>query len=170
MATPSKDYAAELQAMGVIMEALSPLERQSQESVLRWVLEKLGFGSGELVKDQSGSEERREDNNGATVRDSGGQAKAGTINTVANKIGADSCRTVLIAAAIHLTLFQGRDSFSRSELVSHARSAKVWKSEYTNQTSTMIGRLADAGVLVEKAKDIYSMPDSAVAEYEPALA
>lgn len=158
-----KDYALELQAMGTIMEALAPLNREAQLSVLQWVVGKLGLQWP--IETANGP-----DNESGEVGARSGSLRAGTINTVATKLGADSCRTVLIAAAVHLTLFQGKDSFARSELVALARSAKVWKADYTNQTSTMIGRLADAGILVEKSKDTYFLSDDAATEYRAALA
>lgn len=159
----TNDYAAELQAMGAIMEALAPLNRDARISVIRWVLEKLELTDvGDVATAQSNVD-------GISPVVGGERLRAGTINTVASKLGADSCRTVLIAAAVHLTLFQGKDAFTRSELVGLAKSAKVWKAEYINQASTMLGRLADAGVLVEKSKDTYFMSDGAVAEYEAAL-
>lgn len=159
-----KEYAAELRAMGSVMEALAPLPREAQISVLHWVFNKLGL---EWKPDPSYQEEQNE--NETADRSGSGSARAGTINTVATKLGADSCRTILIAAAVHLTLFQGKDTFTRSELVALARSAKIWKSDYTNQTSTVINRLADSEVLVEKAKDVYFLSDASTAEYKAAL-
>lgn len=162
------DYASELNAMGAIMEALSSLDRASQESVLTWVLAKLEFELPIPAGDSRATESS--EHSPGFIREIQKQNRPGTINTVAAKIGADSCRTILIAAALHLTLYQSKDAFSRAELVGLARSAKVWKSDYTNQTSTMIGRLADAGALVEKGKDMYFLSDGTVAEYNPALA
>lgn len=159
-----KDYALELQAMGAIMKALDPLDHEARVSVLKWVSEKLGLEQviASALGDQSAEPEQDSSRSAASQR-------AGTINTVASKLGADSCRTVLISAAVHLTLFQGKDAFSRAELVNLAKSAKVWKADYINQTSTMIGRLADAGVLVEKSKDTYFLSDGAAAEFRAAL-
>jgi hypothetical protein len=162
--TDEKDYALELRAMGSVMEALAPLNRDAQLSVLHWVVTKLG-----LQLQLGDTDDAEVESGDGTTRNVVGSVRAGTINTVASKLGADSCRTVLIAAAVHLTLFQGKDAFTRSELVALARSAKVWKADYTNQTSTMIGRLADAGILVEKSKDSYFLSDAAVAEYRNAL-
>ena len=162
--TDEKDYAVELRAMGSVMEALAPLNREAQVSVLHWVATKLGleWRTGEAI-------EVEVDGGDGAARNAAGSVRGGTINTVVSKLGADSCRTVLIAAAVHLTLFQGKDAFTRSELVALAKSAKVWKADYTNQTSTMIGRLADAGTLVEKSKDSYFLSDAAAAEYRATL-
>lgn len=159
-----KDFAGELRAMAAVLEALTPLDHEARIDVLRWVVNKLEIRlEGDAPKKPTTPAEERVRDGPVT------QSRPGTVNTVAMKVGADSCRTLLIAAALHLTLYQGKESFSRTELVGLARSAKVWKSDYTNQTSTMISRLADAGTLVEKAKDIYFLSDQAVAEYEPAL-
>ena len=147
-AMTKKDYAAELQAMGAIMEALTPLERGAQIGVLGWVLDRLDLGLSVTGKKEGPEEEGSLDQQ--EERSAVPQKRAGNINTVVSKLGSDSCRTLLIAAAVHLTLFQGKDFFSRTELVALARSAKVWKDDYANQTSTMIGRLADAVVLGQK--------------------
>jgi hypothetical protein len=157
-----KDYAGELQAMGAIMEALAPLDRVSQLSVMRWVLDKLEFDAGEIA-DQTEAAVTEEE----TVAPS--RTRVGNINTVVNRIGADSCRTILIAAAIYLTMYQSKESFGRAEWVAVAKSAKVWKSDYINQASTMIGRLADAGLIVEKSRDLYFLPDSTIEQYSSQL-
>lgn len=163
-----KDYADELKAMAAIMEALAPLDREAQIGVLQWVSEKLGLRLPVSVGGDR-APDREADDDGSGARATLLQTRPGTINTVASKLSADSCRTVLIAAAVHMTLFQGKESFSRSEMVSLARSAKVWKSDYTNQTSTMINRLADASVLVEKGKDLYFLSDEALKAYRVAV-
>ncbi|MGQ0457933.1 MAG: hypothetical protein ACT4OU_12845 [Hyphomicrobium sp.] len=157
----SKDYAGELQAMGSIMEALAPLESASQLSVMRWVIEKLQLDVSALGV--------QSDTPLAAEGSGSNQARVGNINTVVSRIGADSCRTLLIAAAIYLTLYQGKEAFTRSEWVATAKSAKVWKNEYVNQSSTMIGRLADGGQIVEKSKDTYYLPDSTIAQYADQL-
>lgn len=161
--TAEKDYALELQAMGALMEALEPLSDDARKRVLNWVSDKLGLAE-EPIKHVGQTDETSQSGGR-----SGGSRPVGTINTVASKLGADSCRTVLIASAVHLTLVQGKDAFTRAELVGLAKQAKVWKADYTNQVSTMIGRLADAGVLVEKAKDTYFLSDASTGQYRAAL-
>lgn len=162
-------YAAELEAMGAIMAALVKLPPDAQASVVRWVVDKLDL---KLVADEVEVERKDRRNysgSGAEPHSQISQIRAGTINTVAAKIQASSCRTILIAAALYLVLFQGREVFSRSELVAQAKSAKIWKSDYVNQTSTMISRLADAGTIVEKSKDLFYLSDQAIAEFSPSL-
>jgi hypothetical protein len=167
-----KDFNAELKAMAAMMEVLNPLERDMQVGALQWVIKRLGLpdylpevgGQGGV-----GAENETASFGSSGSVPSGGPVRAGSINTVAMKLGADSCRTLLISAAVHLTLYQGKEAFTRSELTSLARSAKAWKSDYTNQTSTMIGRLVDGEVLVEKSKDLYFVADRALEDYAARL-
>jgi hypothetical protein len=166
MTTP--DYSAELHAMGSIMEALSKLDLDAQQRVIQWVTKRLDIRlvdmAGRVLAGEAASLESGDNASPTPVK-----VRAGTINTVVSKISANSCRTLLIAAALHLTLFQRRDSFSRSELITLAKSAKAWKSDYNNQTSTQLGRLADSGILVEKSSGVFYMDDAATSEYAAAL-
>jgi len=162
-------YDDELKAMAAVMAALSPLDKKVRLDVIRWVMTKLDLRLDE--KDgQRLIEESKSDGNGSGLdKTAGGAARAGNINTVVSKIQADSCRTILIAAALRLSLLQGKDTFSRGDLVGLAKAAKAWKADYANQTSTMIGRLTDAGVLGEKSKDVFYLPDNIIEQYRPLM-
>jgi hypothetical protein len=162
MTTP--DYSAELHAMGFVMETLSKLDRDAQQRVIQWVTKRLDIKFVEPAHHAPGRDPASVAS-GDSASSASVKARAGNINTVVSKIGANSSRTILIAAALHLTLYQGRDSFSRSELVALAKSAKIWKSDYNNQTSTQLGRLADSGTLVEKSTGIFYLADAATREY-----
>ena len=95
--------------------------------------------------------------------------REGTINTVASKLGVNSCRTLLVAAAAYLLLYKGKEKFSREELVSCAKEARVWKSDYSVQTSVNINRMCDAEELIEKSKDVYDLSQKKLAELEKKL-
>lgn len=167
MAKDVSGYAAQLEAMSKIMQALEQLDQADRNSVLDWVDAQIGRSrSGHKSGDEAGGNQN-------VSRDESGNARAGrpgTVSTVAQKLGANSCRTVLVAAAAHLTLYQGQDTFTREELIATAKQARGWKVEYSNQMATSIIRLQEAGTLFEKAKDVFSLSDQAMSELETKLA
>jgi predicted transcriptional regulator len=132
--------------------------------VLAWVGVRLGLSANvKRALRPQGEESRAQDREETTL------LREGTVNTVATKLGVTSCRTLLIAAAAYLALFKGKEKFSREELVSCAKEARAWKSDYTTQTSVNINRMCDAGELVEKSKDVYDLSQKKLAELEQAL-
>jgi hypothetical protein len=155
----------ELAAMSQVLKALGALESpEAQHRVLDWVTIRLGLNAdGKRAfppKEEGGKPARREE--APVVRE-------GTVDSVVRKLGANSCRTLLIAAAAYLALYKGKDKFSREELVSTAREARAWKSDYTTQTSVNITRMLDAEELVEKHKDVYDLSQKKLTELEQAL-
>jgi hypothetical protein len=151
----TRSYEMQLAAMRTVMEALKPLDEKARESVLAWVESQLGRRRATV----------REDIGAKQV----GPKREGTISVVAQKIGAKSARDLLLAAATHLTLYQGKDKFTRAELVACAKDARNWKSDYSNQMAFNIKRMSDAGDLFEKAKDVFSLSDAALASVEGKL-
>lgn len=89
---------------------------------------------------------------------------------VAQKLGAQSARELLLAAAAHLTAYQGKDSFTKAELVERAREARNWKSNHSNQIPINIRRMLDAGELFEKARDVFSLSEATLNDIEARLA
>jgi hypothetical protein len=155
----------ELAAMSQVLKALETLESpEAQHRVLNWVGIRLGLRTdGKHVFRPQKEENKTPDREEAPI------LREGTIDTVARKLGVNSCRTLLIAAAAYLVLYKGKQKFSREELVSCARGARLWKSDYTPQTSVNINRMCDADELVEKAKDVYDLSQKKLAELEQAL-
>lgn len=154
----------ELKAMGEVLEALSPLDRSAQLRVLGWVTSKLEISPVNQVQaarlnNDAGGDER-------TPR----KLSPATISTVAIKLGADSCRTLMIAASVHLSLYQGKDAFTRAEWIACAKEARSWKNDYSTQLPTIIGRLLGSGAIFEKAKDQFSMDAATLSEYEAKIA
>lgn len=152
-----KNADPELDAMSFVLAKLSALEdREMQRRVLRWVAAKLGI-EGErlpaLLQQGAHSEVRRE----------------GTITTVAARLGVKSCRDLMVAAAAHLSLYQGKEKFSRGDWVACAKDAKQWKVDYSVQTSTTVSRLLNAGFVNETAKDVFSVPDEQLKSIEARL-
>lgn len=75
-----------------------------------------------------------------------------------------------MAAATYLTLYQGKDSFTKEELVACAKEARGWKADYSNQIAINIKRMLDASTLLEKAKDVFSLSEAMEAEMQEKLA
>ena len=145
----------ELAAMSAIVEALKPLEPEVRTRVVHWLAHKHGVApsSSSIVRSTEGS---------STIRE-------GTINTVAARLGVKSCKDLMVAAAVHLILYQGKDRFSRADWVACARDAKHWNKDYSVQTSTVINRLLHARFVNETSKDNYVVPDEQLQEFTEKL-
>lgn len=148
----------ELTAMSTVLAALSPLDRETQERVLNWAASKLGLQPASAAR-----EERRD------AIDEKRPAREGTINTVCARLGVKSCRDLFRAAALHLSLYQGKERFSRTEWVACAKEAKHWKANYSVQMATTITRLHNSGFVNEAAKEIYTVPDQEIRTAENEL-
>lgn len=152
------DYEVQLVAMRAVMEALKPLDETGRAAVLGWVNSQLGMQVAQFKPTSSSlasldSLPKRE----------------GTVSVVAQKISAKSARDLLLASATHLTLYQGKDQFTKDELVACAKEARSWKSSYSNQMALNIKRMADAGVLLEKTKDVFGLADATLTAMEERL-
>jgi len=154
-------YEEQLMAMRAVMEALAPLGEEARDSVLTWINGQ--FGHRHLLAAGSAVAASSE---GLAPRSS---QREGTVSVVAQKIGAKSARDLFLAAAAHLTLYQGQDSFTRDELVACAKEARGWKSGYSNQIAMSIGRMLDAGTLFEKAKNLFSLSEESLSKLEGTL-
>lgn len=151
----------ELKAMGLVLEALSPLDGPAKHRVLHWVATKLEVAGVPTVGAPAIS---------MALAASEAPRREGTVSMVAIKLGADSCRTLMIAAAVHLSLYQGHDSFTRAEWIACAKDARPWKANYNSQIPTIISRLLDSGLIFEKAKDVYSVDEAFLREQEAKIA
>jgi hypothetical protein len=163
--TDLKESDPELNAMGRILEVLSTLEPPMRLRVLQWVSARLEIapeGPSAFSNMPAGPA-------GAETGAAGGR-REGTVSAVAIKLGADSCRTLMISAAAHLSLYQGKDSFTRAEWIACARDARQWKADYNPQIPTIIIRLLSAGSIFEKAKDVFSVDAAFLAEVGQKLA
>jgi hypothetical protein len=146
----------ELIAMTTILEVLKPLAPEAKTRVIHWLADKHGVAPPVVSKLP-------------TPVDYSGAAREGTINTVAVRLGVKSCKDLMVAAAVHLTLYQGKDRFSRTDWVACARDAKQWKTDYSVQTSTVINRLLSSGFVNETTKDTYVVPDEQMQAFEGKL-
>lgn len=155
------DYEAQLGAMRAVMEALEPLDNIARQAVFTWVGSQLGIKAPSVGVPSSVE--------GGPPKQNGSK-REGTVSVVAQKIGVKSARDLLFAAAVHLTLYQDKDSFTKDDLVSCAKEARGWKVAYSSQMALNIKRMSDAGVLFEKARDVFSLSDTALADAEGRLA
>lgn len=92
-----------------------------------------------------------------------------SINSVIAKLGGGSCRAILLASAAQLTFIQGKERFSRDEIVALAKEASAYKRDYSSQTSRDFGRLVKSGEFIENAKDIFCLSDEKRAEFASLL-
>jgi hypothetical protein len=153
------DYEVQLQAMRAVMAALTPLDTKGREAVLQWVDSQLGRQKTEAVTPEGLVPIPRE-----------GRVREGTVSVVAQRLGAKSARDLLLAAAVHLTLFQGKESFTRDELVACAKDARGWKADYSTQIAINIKRMLGAGTLFEKARDVFSLAEATEKEMQTKMA
>jgi len=158
MTEEASTYEDQLSAMRTVMEVLGRLDDQARESVLMWIDAQFGRRRGAL-QGQSGA--------GASALPR--SQREGTVNVVAQKLAAKSARDLFLAAAAHLTLYQGKDAFTRDELIACAKEARGWKAEYSNRIATSITRMLDAGTLFEKSKNVFSLSENKLAELDGAL-
>ncbi len=157
--TGQPDYEIQLAAMRAVMEALKPLDETARAAVLGWVNGQLGIQVKPLFQPASPGLPAAE-----RV-----PKREGTVSVVAQKIAAKSARDLLLASAAHLTLYQGKDRFSKDELVACAKEARSWKSSYSNQMALNIKRMSDAGILLEKTKDVFGLADATLTAMEERL-
>ena len=87
-----------------------------------------------------------------------------SINSVIAKLGGGSCRAILLASAAQLTFIQGKERFSREEIVALAKEASAYKRDYSSQTARDFSRLVKSGEFIENAKDIFCLSDEKRAE------
>jgi hypothetical protein len=97
----------------------------------------------ELTPSERGGERREES------RVAGGFDES--INTVVARLKAESCREILRAAAVHITLADRTPVFSKADWLARAHSATEWKRGYGNMQATDIKRMIAADEIREKA-------------------
>ena len=152
----------EIDAMGKVLLALEPLSQDARQRVWGWIAERYGFAQ---VTAALSSREAGIDNPRQTAN-----RPEGTINTVAIRIGAESCRDLMIAAAAYITIFQGKVRFTKAELISAAKEAQAWKSDHSAQISINIKRMQETQELFEKSKDIFALSPKKLKELESKIA
>lgn len=160
--TPHED--PELTAMAHVLKVLQSLEDpEAQRRVLSWVSVRLSINATRREQAPPKADSYDTDTPDATV------VREGTINTVATKLGVSSCRSLLVAAAAYLTVFQGKERFSRQELAECAKEARMWKGAYTAQISINLARMCESDELMEKSKNVFGLSPKKLTELEGQL-
>lgn len=136
----------ELQAMGMVLNALQPLNADERKRVLSWAAQKLA------VEAPIGAQNPESKAGGP-----GGQWKLST-DTIANLMNASSGPDLVIAAAGHLHLVQSKSTFTRRELTAEMRSAPShYKATYLNNMSSYLAGLTRADRLRLSGPDVYAL-------------
>jgi len=154
-----KQMDPELHAMSAIVSVLTGLDDAARRRVLNWVAEKSGISLADIPSATPRNV------NGAEI----GPKKEGTLSQLAARLGVESCRDLLLAAALHLVEYQGKERFAKDDWVSCAREAKQWKSAYSVQTATVINRLMDSGSVNETSKGTFSLTDETISKMSAQL-
>jgi hypothetical protein len=163
MTTPNDP---ELSAMSQSYQAIAPLDADAQARVLAWLTGKLGLKT--LLSPQQAASAQRNGHSQSDVTET--RVREGTVSNVTIKLGADSCRTLLISAAAFLSIYRVKESFSRDEWLICAKEARMWKSDYSVQTSINIKRLLESQFIFEKGKDMFAISLDKLKELETKLA
>lgn len=154
----SKGSHPDLKAMAAVYAVLEPLDQEARKRVLAWVASTFELTAPAQAHAPPAGNDK------STMK-----RREGTINTVSARLSVKSCRDLFVAAALHLTLFDGRERFSRAEWVARAKEAKTWKTDYSVQMATTITRLMNNGFVNEVAKDEYAVPDDQLQQHEARL-
>ena len=81
-----------------------------------------------------------------------------TVRTIAQKLAVRNASDIMKAAAVSLVLAQGREKFSRSELIEEAaRAVGYWRKSHAESAQWIINYLVSADALVEAADGNYSL-------------
>lgn len=92
-------------------------------------------------------------------------------NTIATLLGSVSGSDLTIAAAAHLTLSKGKDTFTRSELTTEMKSAAgFFNKSYISNLSKSLNTLTSQDRLRLVAKDTYALSNKEKTEIEAKLA
>ena len=86
----------------------------------------------------------------------GGQLQA-TTNTIASKLGCNNGVDLIKAAALQLTLVQGKPKFTRQELINEMKTSSYHKNTYISNLSAYLKTLLSNGFFNESQKDVYSV-------------
>ena len=106
----------------------------------------------------------------APARPSGGAADLQQgLNTYVAKLGGGSCRKLITAAGVHLSLCDGAEVFRKDALLTRAREAREWKKDYAKEQASGISRMVRAGELIERPNGEYSVPQRVLDEAERLL-
>ena len=91
-------------------------------------------------------------------------------SSIAAKLGFKDGGDLLLAACLHLALAKGKESFSRTEILSEMKSAKSYfKKSYGSNLSNYLNTLVTSGKLLQGAGGEYAIHADTLAELKPKL-
>lgn len=101
----------------------------------------------------------------------GGPAIGLSTRSLAGKLECKTGRDLVVAAAAHLTLSRGAETFTRQQLLTEIQTAKAcYKPSYSNNMTKYLDGLVDDGDLNEPSTGTYSLTARARKNLEARLA
>lgn len=150
------------------------IDYEGTEEFLKQELPQLLKTAMELHKASGGSSEPGRTTSGSASAHRGAAPKKLTLTTasIAGQFGGASGAELLQAAAAHLVLVKGSETFSRQELLAEMKSAPAfYKSSYSGNLSNYIATaIQKDGPLAETGKDTYTLKAAARKTLEAKLA
>jgi hypothetical protein len=92
-----------------------------------------------------------------------------SLNSFISALGGGSCREILKAAAIHLSLADKAPIFSKQDWFDRAASAHEWQRDFSNQRARDVRRMISSKEVIEKNGGMYSVPAKIIADAKARL-
>lgn len=98
---------------------------------------------------------------GSSTGGSSGGSMTGTTNQIATTLGVSNGPTLLFAAGVKLHFVDGKDTFTRKELLAEAKSAtKFYKKSHNNNLTANLQSLVGDGQFNEPGTNKYALTDA----------
>ncbi|CCJ07177.1 hypothetical protein [Methylocystis sp. SC2] len=92
-------------------------------------------------------------------------------STIASRLDAKGAQKVVLAAAAHLQLIEGKESFSRQELLTDMKTATMhYKATMSSNLSNTLQTMVSQGAINQISADAYSLTETKHAELERLVA
>lgn len=153
----------ELEALQAIDLAFSGLDDAAKARTLHWLMAKYPVVPAPVASNRP--------NVGPSVEaQPRGTQFTMTARAVATTLGADNGADLVQAAAAFLTVVQGRETFSRQELLEAMKSATgFFKPTYRKSLSGFLESLCKKNVLIEVSSDAYAIKAGALSQISQRL-
>lgn len=143
------------------------VEYEGSEAFLKQELPALIKTVSELYKESSiplvDEPDKTQGQGGCSVKMSTG--------SIAAKLGCNGGPDLILAAAAHMTLAKGTETFTRQQLLSEIKSAKAYyKRSFTANLTALLNGLVKGGKLNEPSNDTYALTADARKDVEMRLA
>jgi hypothetical protein len=96
-----------------------------------------------------------------------GETIDASIDMFVSRLGGDSSRAILKAAAAHLTLAEGHTVFTRDAWFERAQQAHEWRAEFSKYRTRDIRRMVSAKEIIEKQGGMYALTPRLINELRP---